>query len=168
MDADDHANVGFGCLGGLAEHRRAAQQEVLAREVERAHRRLGEPEHEDEEELYEIIVFNEVDYTAPQWEAVSEEAQDLITSLLLELLNMRDDGEPSVVQDRAPFDPLWSCDMFHFFCHMFYRERAFEDMYCFALRRCAHSSDMISKARALIPTSSKRPACTAPSSPPAR
>ena len=39
-------------------------------------------EHEDEEELYEIIVFNEVDYTAPQWEAVSEEAQDLLKGLL--------------------------------------------------------------------------------------
>ena len=24
--------------------------------------------------------------------------------------------------------------MFRFFCHMFYRERPFEDMYCFSLR----------------------------------
>ena len=57
-----------------------------------------------------------------------------ITSLLLELLNMRDDGDPVKVQTRPPFDEEWSCDMFHFFCHMFYRERAFEDMYCFCLR----------------------------------
>ena len=57
-----------------------------------------------------------------------------ITSLLLELLNMKDDGDPSAVQDRMPFDPEWGCDMFHFFCHMFYRDRAFEDMYCFCLR----------------------------------
>ena len=58
-----------------------------------------------------------------------------ITSLLLELLQMRDDGEPATVQERPPFDPAWSSDMFHFFCHMFYRERAFEDMYCFCLRQ---------------------------------
>ena len=54
--------------------------------------------------------------------------------MLLELLQMRDDGEPATVQERPPFDPAWSSDMFHFFCHMFYRERAFEDMYCFCLR----------------------------------
>ena len=42
-----------------------------------------------------------------------------ITSLLLELLNMRDEGEPETVQSRPPFDGEWSCDMFHFFCHMF-------------------------------------------------
>lgn len=57
-----------------------------------------------------------------------------ITSLLLELLNMKDEGEPAIVQGRAPFDAEWGCDMFHFFCHMFYRDRAFEDMYCFCLR----------------------------------
>jgi hypothetical protein len=57
-----------------------------------------------------------------------------ITSLLLELLNMKDEGEPATVQGRAPFDAEWGCDMFHFFCHMFYRDRAFEDMYCFCLR----------------------------------
>lgn len=57
-----------------------------------------------------------------------------ITSLLLELLHMRDDGDPASVQARPPFDREWSSDMCHFFCHMFYRERAFEDMYCFCLR----------------------------------
>ena len=57
-----------------------------------------------------------------------------ITSLLLELLNMKDDGEPAAVHERPPFDMAWGCDMFHFFCHMFYRDRAFEDMYCFCLR----------------------------------
>merc|ERR1712185_851902 len=48
---------------------------------------------------------------------------------------MRDEGEPASVQGRPPFDPAWSSDMFHFFCHMFYREAAFEDMYCFCLRQ---------------------------------
>ena len=58
-----------------------------------------------------------------------------ITALLLELLNMKDEGEPQTVQSRPPFDGQWGSDMFFFFCHMFYRERAFEDMYCFCLRR---------------------------------
>ena len=58
-----------------------------------------------------------------------------ITALLLELLNMKDKGEPQTVQSRPPFDGQWGSDMFFFFCHMFYRERAFEDMYCFCLRR---------------------------------
>ena len=57
-----------------------------------------------------------------------------ITSLLLELLHMRDDGDPAALQARPPFDPGWSGDMFAFFCHMFYREQSFEDMYCFCLR----------------------------------
>ncbi len=48
---------------------------------------------------------------------------------------MKDEGEPQSVQARPPFDGQWSSDMFLFFCHMFYRERAFEDMYCFCLRR---------------------------------
>ena len=39
-----------------------------------------------------------------------------------------------MVQGRPPFDGAWGSDMFHFFCHMFYRECAFEDMYCFCLR----------------------------------
>jgi hypothetical protein len=57
-----------------------------------------------------------------------------ITSLLVDLLNMRDEGGPASVQSRPPFDAGWSSDGFHFFCHMFYRDRAFEDMYCFCLR----------------------------------
>ena len=60
-----------------------------------------------------------------------------ITAMLLEMLNMRDDTQPgmdALVQGRLPFDAGWGSDMFHFFCHMFYRERAFEDMYCFCLR----------------------------------
>ena len=62
-----------------------------------------------------------------------------VTSLLLELLCMKEAvsdaavGEP--VGERPPFSELWDgSDMFHFFCHMFYRERALEDTYCFALR----------------------------------
>ena len=47
---------------------------------------------------------------------------------------MRDDGGPNTVQSRPPFDSSWNTDMFHFFCHMFYRDHAFEDMYCFCLR----------------------------------
>ena len=47
--------------------------------------------------------------------------------MLLELLRLRDAG-PQDCQNRPPFDPDWESDMFHFFCHMFYRERAFEDM----------------------------------------
>ena len=57
-----------------------------------------------------------------------------VTSLLLDLLRMRDEGDPASVQARSPSSPEWVCDTFHFFCHMFYRERAFEDMYCFCLR----------------------------------
>ena len=62
-----------------------------------------------------------------------------VTSMLLELLRMREDrpGADAAlpVGERPPFDASWSSDMFHFFCHMFYRERAFEDMYCFCLRQ---------------------------------
>ena len=57
-----------------------------------------------------------------------------ITALLLELLRMKDDGEPATIQSRPPFDGAWGSDLFHFFCHMFYREHAFDDMYCFCLR----------------------------------
>ena len=56
-----------------------------------------------------------------------------VTAMLVDLLRLRDcDG--SEVAARPPFESAWESDMFAFFCHMFYRERPFEDMYCFALR----------------------------------
>ena len=70
-----------------------------------------------------------------------------VTFMLLEMLKLTDDvqaqqqggeGSPDVpndaVQRRPPFDAAWESDMFRFFCQMFYRDRPFEDMYCFALR----------------------------------
>uniref|UniRef100_A0A7S3ETY4 ELMO domain-containing protein n=1 Tax=Haptolina ericina TaxID=156174 RepID=A0A7S3ETY4_9EUKA len=56
-----------------------------------------------------------------------------VTSMLLELLRMRDETATEC-QKRPPFDTEWDSEMFHFFCHMFYRERPFEDMYCFSVR----------------------------------
>ena len=45
-----------------------------------------------------------------------------VTSMLLELLRMRDPRESEeAVQSRPPFGTEWDCDMFHFYCHMFYR-----------------------------------------------
>ena len=56
-----------------------------------------------------------------------------VTAMLVDLLRLRDcDG--GEVAARPPFESAWESDMFAFFCHMFYRERPFEDMYCFALR----------------------------------
>jgi len=57
-----------------------------------------------------------------------------VTSMLLELVHMRDEGSPHLVQERPPFSEEWDSDMLTFFCHMFYRERPFDDMYCFSLR----------------------------------
>lgn len=57
-----------------------------------------------------------------------------VTMMLLELLRMREVGAPALVLSRPPFSADWDSDMLTFFCHMFYRERPFEDMYCFALR----------------------------------
>ena len=75
-----------------------------------------------------------------------------VTSMLLELLHLAEGdrdippgrlpaeghaeghGTAAEVQGRPPFSEAWDSDMFRFFCHMFYRERPFEDMYCFSLR----------------------------------
>ena len=63
-----------------------------------------------------------------------------VTAMLVDLLRLRDcDG--GEVAARPPFESAWESDMFAFFCHMFYRERPFEDMYCFG---CARSTAWVS------------------------
>ena len=57
-----------------------------------------------------------------------------VTSMLLELLRIEPNSSPEQVQQRPPFSDAWDSPMLCFFCHMFYRDRPFEDMYCFCLR----------------------------------
>lgn len=56
-----------------------------------------------------------------------------VTFMLLELLQLNEDSHEAI-KARPPFSEAWDTDMFRFFCHMFYRDSPFEDMYCFALR----------------------------------
>ena len=47
--------------------------------------------------------------------------------------NLNPDPNPNPDPDPTP-TKAWDSDMFRFFCHMFYRDMPFEDMYCFSLR----------------------------------